>query len=337
MRFSKELLCWYDKKGRNLPWRKAQGQADPYQVWLSEIMLQQTTVATVKGYFEDFLTRWPTIQGLAAANLDDVLHAWQGLGYYARARNLHKCAQAIVADYGGAFPGTAAELLALPGVGPYTAAAVASIVFDEQITPVDGNVERVISRLFKIEAPLPNTKPEIKIRANELTPPKRAGDFAQALMDLGATVCTPKSPKCDLCPWEESCQANAAGVQGDLPKKSPKKVKPVRAAIVFWAEDDQGRILIQKRPPKGLLGGLMEFPSSEWTVDFDKDAALQVAPLQASWQDAQKSIRHTFTHFHLDLHIYRAKVSTASNLLWVAPENFGDYAFPTLMLKVARV
>ena len=241
------LLGWYDRHRRVLPWRALPGRrAEPYHVWLSEIMLQQTTVATVKSYFDHFVARWPRVEDLASADLDEVLHAWQGLGYYARARNLHKCAQTVARDHGGRFPDTEAGLLSLPGIGPYTAAAIAAIAFDVPASPVDGNIERVMARLRRITQPLPGAKTAIQAAARELTPQDRPGDFAQAMMDLGATVCTPRAPKCDLCPWCDACVARAAGNAEGLPARAPKKVKPTRHGIVFWTVDGQGRVLLRR-------------------------------------------------------------------------------------------
>jgi len=262
------LLDWYARHRRVLPWRALPGRrADPYHVWLSEIMLQQTTVATVKSYFDHFVARWPRVQDLAAAPLDDVLHAWQGLGYYARARNLHKCARAVATDHGGRFPEIEAELLALPGVGPYTAAAIAAIAFDQPASPVDGNIERVVARLRHIAEPLPAGKKAIQAAARNLTPRARAGDFAQAMMDLGAMVCTPRAPKCGLCPWHDACAARAAGDAEDLPARAARTPKPTRHGVAFWIEDATGRVLLRRRPERGLLGGMMEIPSTDWRDD----------------------------------------------------------------------
>ena len=258
-RLQRSLLDWYDRHRRILPWRAARGAtADPYHVWLSEIMLQQTTVVTVGPYFQDFIARWPSVMDLAAASLDDVLHAWQGLGYYARARNLHKCAQVVAADLGGKFPEDEADLRALPGIGAYTAAAIAAIAFARPATVVDGNVERVIARLRRVETPLPPAKPELTRLAAELTPARRPGDYAQAIMDLGATVCMPRNPACDRCPWHADCAARAAGVADELPRKLPKKERPTRRGVAFWTVRRDGSVLLRRRPESGLLGGMME-------------------------------------------------------------------------------
>lgn len=323
-----------------LPWRAAPGErADPYHVWLSEIMLQQTTVATVKGYFDHFVARWPRVGDLAAAELDDVLHAWQGLGYYARARNLHKCARVVASDHGGRFPGTEAALLALPGVGPYTAAAIAAIAFDLPASPVDGNIERVTARLRRITEPLPGGKKAIQAAARDLTPDRRPGDFAQAMMDLGAMVCTPRAPKCGLCPWNDVCAARAAGDMAGLPARAPRKVKPTRHGVVFWIEDTKGRVLLRRRPEEGLLGGMMEVPSTDWRDDpWDLGDALSQPPVPARAWEAVGEVRHTFTHFHLRLTVARGR--TAGRIpnggTWVSLADFADQALPTLMKKVAK-
>lgn len=336
------LLDWYDRHRRDLPWRAAPGEfIDPYRVWLSEIMLQQTTVATVSGYFDRFVARWPTIMDLAAAELDDVLHAWQGLGYYARARNLHKCAQAVARDHGGAFPGYEEGLRTLPGIGAYTAAAVAAIAFGQATTPVDGNIERVTARLFRIAEALPKGKAEIALRARTLTPRDRPGDFAQAMMDLGATVCTPKAPKCGDCPWSDACQAHIAGDAETYPRRGPKKAKPTRYGVAFWLTDSKGRVLLRRRPEKGLLGGMVEFPSTDWreTPWTDGDM-IPHAPIDGvSWMASPGEVRHTFTHFHLVLALWTATVVEANaNLgMWTHPDEFETLALPTLMKKVVKL
>lgn len=338
---AQDLLDWYDRERRDLPWRMAPGhKADPYKVWLSEIMLQQTTVATVKEYYRKFLTLWPTVQDLAGAELDEVLHAWQGLGYYARARNLHKCAQVVTRDFNGRFPETEDRLLDLPGVGPYTAAAVASIAFGQLVTPVDGNVERVVSRLFMVEEELPKAKKELARLAQTLTPDKRAGDFAQALMDLGATICTPKKAACGLCPWMRNCDARLKGEPTDYPRKAAKKPKLTRKGYVFWAVRGDGAVLMRKRPEKGLLGGLMEFPSTDWIEqDVSKQDAQRKAPISALWSEIEGAfVRHTFTHFHLELKILKGRIGGNPPVsgVWIKPEEFSQYALPTLMKKVVK-
>ncbi|CAN5273047.1 A/G-specific adenine glycosylase [soil metagenome] len=333
------LLAWYDVHRRDLPWRAPPGhQPDPYGVWLSEVMLQQTTVGAVKEYYRNFLAHWPTVRALAAAPLDDVLRAWAGLGYYARARNLHACAKAVAAA-GGEFPSTEEGLRALPGVGAYTAGAIAAIAFDRQAAAVDGNVERVIARYYAIETPLPAAKPEIRDRTLALVPAKRSGDFAQAMMDLGATICTPRSPNCLICPWMEGCEGRRREIAGELPRKAAKVAIPARKGIAFWITRDDGAVLLRRRAERGLLGGMMEIPSTEWALGLPAEPAAE-APLKAKWQRGVGRISHTFTHFHLVLDIWRA-AAVADGLLgddgdyrWVAPDDLAEEALPTVMRKI---
>lgn len=336
------MLDWYDRHHRTLPWRAEPGETpDPYHVWLSEIMLQQTTVITVGPYFAAFLQRWPTVTALAKAELDDVLHAWQGLGYYARARNLHKCAKVVAAEYDGIFPDTEDGLLKLPGIGPYTAAAVAAIAFNRHSSPVDGNIERVISRLFALETPLPDVKPEIKQKSAALTPSDRPGDYAQALMDLGATICTPRNPACGICPWQTPCDGRKSGLAPDLPKKRKKPAKPTRVGYAFWIRRDDGKILVRRRPEKGLLGGLYEVPGSDWrTIDTPDDVMLSEAPIKAKWTELDGTVGHTFTHFHLDVTVLATELTTTEceklDGSWTTIDGLSDFALPTLMKKIVR-
>jgi A/G-specific adenine glycosylase len=340
--FSRDLLAWYDVAHRRLPWRAEAGEvADPYAVWLSEIMLQQTTVVTVKGYFEAFLKRWPSVSDLAAADLDEVLHAWQGLGYYARARNLHKCARVVADEFEGRFPESEDALIKLPGIGPYTAAAVAAIAFDLKTVPVDGNIERVISRLYAIKEPLPGSKPRIKKLVSAALERERPGDFAQALMDLGATVCTPRSPLCVTCPVSNVCDGYKLGNAAQFPKKAPKKPKPTRRGVVFWVVRGDGAVLIRRRPEKGLLGGMMEFPSTDWNeMPWTEEAALKYTPIEApSWRRLSGTVRHTFTHFHLELVVLVGvmdKLGTEPGI-WCPVERLPDFALPTVMKKVVNL
>jgi len=280
------LLAWYDRHRRALPWRALPGAAaDPYRIWLSEIMLQQTTVVTVALYFVRFVARWPDIRALAAASLDEVLHEWQGLGYYARARNLHACARAVVERHEGRFPDDPAMLRALPGIGDYTAAAIAAIAFDHQSAAVDGNVERVVARLFAVGEPLPQAKPKLRAFATALVPERRAGDFAQAVMDLGAVLCTPRRPRCVLCPWRGDCAAAAAGIAESLPARAEKPERPVRYGVVFWLMRDDGAVMLRRRPEKGLLGGMIELPSTPWReVPWDEAEAIPAAPMATAWR-----------------------------------------------------
>ncbi len=307
-KIGEKLLVWYDANARALPWRVppgSGGQADPYYVWLSEIMLQQTTVAAVKPYFAAFTARWPDVAALAAAKDEDVLAAWAGLGYYARARNLLKCAR-LVAEVG--FPTDEAELLALPGVGPYTAAAIAAIAYGAPAVVVDGNIERVMARLFDEREALPAVKPALKARAAGLTPQTRAGDHAQALMDLGATICIPNAPRCAGCPLQAECAALKAGSAADLPKRLPKKPKPTRHGIAYFARRQDGHVLLETRPPKGLLGGMLGLVGSEWA----EGAPVFDPPFAGDWQRHPEEITHVFTHFNLRLTLYKAKVEAAN-------------------------
>jgi A/G-specific adenine glycosylase len=333
------LLAWYDRHRRELPWRARRGErADPYRVWLSEIMLQQTTVATVAPHFQRFLARWPDLAALAAASLDDVLHAWQGLGYYARARHLHACARIVAEGHGGRFPERESELRELPGVGDYTAAAVAAIAFDQRATPVDGNVERVMARLFAHDAPLPGAKPALRRLAATLTPASRAGDYAQAVMDLGATICTPQKPKCILCPWREACRARALGIAPSLPARARKGPKPLKRGVAFWALRADGAVLLRRRPENGLLGGMMEVPSTPWrATPWTVEEARRAAPVAAKWRLAPGLVRHGFTHFDLELTVLAGEVRSESPQAegkWVALDNLDSQALPTLMKKI---
>jgi len=335
------LLDWYDRNRRHLPWRAAPGErADPYRVWLSEIMLQQTTVVTVGPYFERFLTLWPTVTDLAEARLEDVLVEWAGLGYSARARNLHKCAVVVAESHGGRFPETEAGLRELPGIGVYTAAAIGAIAFDQPATPVDGNFERVMARLHAVEAPMPGAKPLLRELAERLTPNHRPGDYAQAVMDLGATVCTPRKPKCMICPWSEVCAGRIAGIAESLPAKSPKKAKPTRRGTAFWCLNKDNDVFLRRRPSSGLLGGMMEIPSTEWREDADLGAfETGDPPLPARWRELPGMVRHTFTHFHLELRVMAARIEkdgAEAGGVWHPIANLGRAGLPTVMTKIAR-
>jgi A/G-specific adenine glycosylase len=339
-----DLLAWYDRHRRKLPWRALPGEhADPYRVWLSEIMLQQTTVRAVVPYYVRFLQRWPVVEALAAAPLEEVLKAWAGLGYYARARNLHACARAVVERHDGTFPASESGLSALPGIGAYTAAAIAAIAFGAPTTPVDGNIERVIARLYALDTPLPAAKPEISRLAQALTPPRRAGDFAQAMMDLGATICTPKRPACALCPWNESCAAHARGDAEAFPRRVPKREGEPRRGAAFVARRADGFVLLRTRPAKGLLGGMTEVPTTEWTKDFDESVAAGSAPRFSSnpslkWRRIAGTVRHVFTHFPLELAVYAAEVpartAAPGDTRWIAIAELAGEALPSLMRKV---
>jgi A/G-specific adenine glycosylase len=337
------LLDWYGRHRRVLPWRFAPGEvADPYRVWLSEIMLQQTTVATVGPYFQNFLDRWPTVKDLAAADLDDVLRAWAGLGYYARARNLHKCAVAVASLHGGRFPDTEEGLLSLPGIGAYTAAAIMAIAFDKPATAMDGNVERVMARLHAVTDPLPGSKPTLRAHAASLVPDRRPGDYTQALFDLGATICAPRKPRCILCPWTAACEARKQGIAEDLPAKTAKAAKPTRRALAFVLTDAHGHVALRRRPEKGLLGGMMEVPTTPWeAAPAPTLAASRLhAPLAGiDWSPLSGIVRHTFTHFEFEITVVTGRAAGAggaADLIWVAPDGLGDEALPTVMMKILR-
>ncbi len=339
------LLAWYDAHGRELPWRAAAGEAtSPYQVLLSEFMLQQTTVATVKPRFAAFLARFPNLHALAAADEHDVLHAWQGLGYYRRARALHACARAIVEQHGGEVPDGEAALHALPGIGPYTASAIRAIAYGAPSVPVDGNVLRVMARLHGVETPLPAGIPELRSLAAGLSCTHRPGHVAQALMDLGATVCRPCRPACLVCPWRPACRAHLTGQAERLPRSMPRRERPLRRGLAFLLARPDGAILFRRRPSGGLLGGLHELPSSPWREGpLDVERALAHAPLSASWDLHPGTIRHGFTHFVLELALARGRIdgNTAIDdlpgVVWCEPGALGRLALPTLIKKILRL
>jgi A/G-specific adenine glycosylase len=332
------LLAWYDANRRVLPWRAPAGVvADPYRVWLSEIMLQQTTVAAVGSYYHKFLARWPSVEALAAASLDEVRAAWAGLGYYSRARNLHRTAQVVAKEHRGVFPATALDLRKLPGIGPYTAGAIAAIAFDVPEAAVDANAERVIARYFALEEPLPKAKPELRRHAQSLVPQKRAGDFAQALMDLGALVCTPKRPDCPKCPWTDDCRGRADGVAELLPRKSAQRERPLRRGAAFVARNREGAILLEKRPENGLLGGMLQPPLGPWAAKFPTHTeVIAQAPFRAEWKSRAGIVRHGFTHFELEIEVWCAEVPLRrkANGMWFGPDELARAALPTVMRKI---
>ncbi|MDA1098301.1 MAG: A/G-specific adenine glycosylase [Proteobacteria bacterium] len=340
IKLGNRLLAWYDGQHRKLPWRAPPGElAAPYRVWLSEIMLQQTVVKTVIPYYQHFLRRWPDVEALAAAELDQVLHAWQGLGYYARARNLHKCAQAVAAEHGGVFPGTEAGLLALPGIGPYTAAAIAAIAYGLAASPVDGNIERVVARLYGVTAALPGAKGELRRLAAGLTPARRPGDHAQALMDLGATICLPRQPQCGRCPLHRLCQGRQQGIAASLPRRQARAQRPTRYGVAFCLFDGTGRLLLRRRPETGLLGGMMEVPSTPWReAVWEGEEAAAFAPLATRWRRLPGTVSHTFTHFQLALTVQTASGGRPAEAgeIWRAPADLADLALPTVIKKVLR-
>jgi A/G-specific adenine glycosylase len=339
------LLAWYDVHGRRLPWRAPAGAPpSPYAVLLSEFMLQQTTVATVKARFPAFLARFPSLHALAAAAETEVLHAWQGLGYYRRARALHACARAIVEQHGGQIPSDEALLRALPGVGPYTASALRAIVHEAPSVPADGNVLRIMARLHRVEAALPDAAPRLRELAGGLASARRPGSVAQALMDLGATVCRPRRPACLVCPWRPACQAHRAGVAEQLPRRAPRLDRPLRRGLAFLLARPDGTILFRRRPPGGLLGGLHELPSSPWREGpLQVERALAHAPAAAAWRVHPATIRHGFSHFVLELALAEAMLDSAAGALdgsaaiWCPPAELDRLALPTVMKKLLRL
>jgi A/G-specific adenine glycosylase len=317
---SRALLCWYAVDKRRLPWRAEGGDVpDPYRVWLSEVMLQQTTVAAVKPYFAAFTSRWPTVEALAAAEDGEVMSAWAGLGYYARARNLLACARIVASEHGGRFPDDEAALRKLPGIGAYTAAAIAAIAFGKRAVAVDGNVERVVSRLHAVKTPLPAARPEIRALADALTPGEGAGDFAQAMMDLGSAICTPRSPDCGRCPVQRWCTAFAEGDPARYPLKAPKAARPKKEGTAYWLERD-GKVLLVRRPAKGLLGGMLALPTD--------------APAEGPWRDGG-AVDHVFTHFALTMRLKCAEGEAGEGIWWPV-ERIDEAGLPTLFAKLAR-
>lgn len=339
--FARRLLSWYDEHHRELPWRIAPRKAaagatiDPYRVWLSEIMLQQTTVEAVKPYFRSFVDRWSDVRALAAATEEDVMRAWAGLGYYSRARNLKKCADLVASAHGGRFPDSEDGLRALPGVGDYTAAAIAAIAFGRPSAVVDGNVERVMTRILALDTPLPEAKKAVRGALRPLVPADRPGDFAQAMMDLGATICTPRRPMCMLCPFRPDCAALQAGDPERFPLRAAKARRPLRRGAAFVATRPDGAILLRRRPDKGLLGGMSEVPTSGWSARTDGDNTPRAAPLEAEWI-AAGNVLHVFTHFELELSVFRAAVPDFAPPLghrWARLQDIHDEALPTVMKK----
>ena len=338
------LLPWFYSFGRALPWRVL-NNPDPYHVWLSEMMLQQTTVTTVKKYFETFINRWPTVHDLAGATLDQVLHAWQGLGYYARARNLHACALKVVQYYQGQFPTTVDTLEGLPGIGPYSASAIAAIAFQQPASVVDTNIERVVARLFALTVSPPKLRRDVRTIMNDLVPTKRPGDFVQALMDLGAMICTPKQPLCLDCPLSQVCQARHHDMVEAYPVKIAKSAIPKKYGVVFWLQQQKSKaVLLRRRPLKGLLAGMIEIPSTPWRTEawVQHHEIFEHAPVKLNWHHIPGSVRHRFTHFDLELQVVSANIkdhhiTSLDQDFWCLPQHFNQQAFPTLMKKVINM
>ncbi|MBV9330461.1 MAG: A/G-specific adenine glycosylase [Alphaproteobacteria bacterium] len=335
---SARLLAWYDSNRRTLPWRVRGGvSADPYRVWLSEIMLQQTTARAVVPYYLAFLARWPTVRALATAPLDEVLAAWSGLGYYARARNLHRTAGMIVREFGGRLPNTVNELLTLPGIGSYTAAAISAIAFGAREIGLDANVQRVLARYFAVRSPLPKSGPRLRDLGKTLIPESRNGDFVQAMMDLGHEVCTSKMPRCEACPLKTTCRARALGLAMRLPAKAPRRVRPLRRGAAFVAVRADGAILLSRRPENGLLGGMLQPPLGRWSSQFPAGADVaRQAPFRAQWVKRAGVVRHTFTHFDLEIEVYRADVGARNvdRADWRRQSDLPRAALPTVMRKI---
>lgn len=346
--FRGQILDWYDRHKRTLPWRAENEQKpDPYAVWLSEIMLQQTTVTAVTPYYRKFMDKWPDVQSLADATQDEVMHEWAGLGYYARARNLHACAKVVAYELNGLFPEDQSALKKLPGIGDYTSAAIMAIAFNKPATVVDGNIERIMARYFSVEEPLPGSKPLLKSLASEFFEnyEERPGDFAQALMDLGAGVCIAKTPRCSLCPVKNGCQSHAAGHAAELPRKSAKTAKPQKFGYVYWITDGEGRVLLHRRPEKGVLGSMIGLPTSEWGSKKDQKKPAHLYLLEkkkpGDLREKPVSIHHSFTHFDLELRLQTTEISRKqlkdNTYFWVDPQDIQNYGFPTLFKKAVKV
>jgi A/G-specific adenine glycosylase len=332
------LLRWYDEHRRDLPWRAKPGETpDPYRVWISEIMLQQTTVSAVAGYFDRFMHRWPDVAALASARLDDVLGIWAGLGYYARARNLHRGACFVVEQFGGIIPQSSAELIRIPGIGAYTANAIAAIAFGERVAAIDTNAERVLARLLAFDEVLPDARSLLNRIAAELVPAARPGDFAQALMDLGSTICPPGEPRCGKCPLAKICRAYALGLTGTLPKKKAKSPRKIARAVAFVAIDSAGAVYLVRRPEDGLFGGMMQPPLTTLRTKFpERREALCDAPFSGEWLGKHGIVRHTLTHIELEIRTYVARFVARPNGegIWIMPAEFTSAALPTAMRKI---
>jgi A/G-specific adenine glycosylase len=337
-RVTDALLAWYDVHRRDLPWRAHPGQAsDPYRVWLSEIMLQQTTVAAAGPYYRSFLARWPDVRRLAAASQDDVLSAWAGLGYYSRARNLHRAAQMVTSEFGGVFPDNSAALRKLPGIGAYTAAAIAAIAFGECVPAMDANAARVMARFFAVEDKLPQAKGKLALMADPLVPKDRSGDFAQALMDLGSAICLPRRPLCGECPLAAHCEARRLGMAESLPVRAAKRARPLKRGAAYVALDGNGAVYLVRRPENGLLGAMLQPPLGAWRGAFpDRKTAMAEAPFSGHWRKKPGIVRHGFTHFELEMEVYVANFRARPNGegIWLPATEIGGAALPTIMRKL---
>ena len=336
--FTHLLTNWYQKFGRGLPWRAEESQcANPYWVWISEIMLQQTTVQTVKSRFVKFVKRWPTVQELAQASIDDVLHEWQGLGYYNRAHNLHRCANLIVDKYGGTFPSEVNELIKLPGIGQYTSSALAAIAFNKPVVAIDVNVDRVFSRLYALEENLSARRKKIIIKTKNFINNKNSHIISQALMDFGSVVCTSKKPKCKQCIFINLCDSFSKGLVEKIPVVFAKNKKQTRYGVVFWVENTEGSVLLQKRPNNGLYRGMMEFPSTPWRKkNWDFESAKKYFPIKTKWHDTQIIVKHSLSHFNLVLNVYSGKIEKINFGTWINLNEIKNYALPTVMKKIAE-
>lgn len=344
--FRGKLLAWYDQNRRVLPWRAEKGETpEPYHVWLSEIMLQQTTVGAVQPYFTKFLQKWPNVHALASAHNDDVMHEWAGLGYYARARNLHKCAKVVSQDMGGVFPQTQTELKSLPGIGEYTSAAIMTIAFNKPAVVMDGNVERVLARYYAVQTPLPTAKKELFdiTRYFFETYGDRPGDLAQAFMDLGATICIAKTPRCGSCPLSDECRAKTAGLESELPRKEKKKKKPQKAGYVYWITNEKEQVLLHRRPDNGLLGGMLALPTSEWVTKQSELREIVIHEnLKLEAINENHSIHHGFTHFDLELVlkssvINEKQIGQGDGYSWYNINDVKPSGFPTVFKKAVKV
>lgn len=333
---SKNVLIWYDKNKRDLPWRKLDHEINPYETWISEIMLQQTTVEAVKPYFNKFIKKWPSIKKLAKSDINDVMDMWSGLGYYSRAKNIHKSSQILSNKYNNLLPNTYEELIKLPGIGPYTAGAILSIAFNKDAVVIDANIERILLRLNGILLPAKKAKKELNDISMQLNPKNRIGDYIQSLMDIGSKICKPNIPICDICPIQKFCNSYHNDLTKIIPFKEKKKTKPTRKAILFWIVSDKGKVYLRRRPMSGLLPGMLEFPSTEWILNNKKRDNYFKFPFEGDWSIIPGEVTHTFSHFKLSLEIYTHKgiKQNAFKGIWEDKDNLKNIGLPSLMKKV---